>query len=161
MNRIIVLILVFCSMTSMYAQTDNVTKRRLGTMINVAKQKGNSQKDSRIIKVDSELIETNAHSWAVISIELRNDCTIVTKRVYPKQTPTWVCSSKREFIENAETGVKYFLQDSSIGFEEEIIVLNSKKAYDFVETYPALPKSVSRVNISSGSEYYVKNQRVN
>lgn len=118
-----------------------------------------SNKVGNVISVNSTKIETQLHSWTVISVELLDDCTIVRKRVTPKTTETYVYSEPEEYIEDSSTGKKYFLKSSSIGFASNRTVLHSSSPYEFTETYPALPMSVRTINISSGSKYYVMNLR--
>ena len=106
------------------------------------------------IAVNSSKIETQYHSWVVVSVELFPDRTLVHKRVYPKTKETWINSDTSEYIEDSSTGKKYYLKSSSIGNRT---VLHSQDPYDFTETYPALPESVHYINISSGSQYYIRN----
>lgn len=79
----------------------------------------------------------------------------------PKSVGTYVSSEAGEYIEDAETGRKYYITASSVGAK-----IGDKKAlyntnpFDFKETYPALPSSVKVINVSSGSQYYVKNLRI-
>ena len=65
---------------------------------------------------------------------------------------TYVYSDNDEFIEDLDTGKKYYLKTSHIGFN----VLHDTNSIYFAETYPALPSYVKRINISSGSKYYIK-----
>ena len=119
----------------------------------------NSSSSSRTFSVPSNRIDTNTHTWRVSSVELGNGKTIVYKQVTPKQYQTWVSSDSREFIEDAETGRKYYIIGSSIGFDGSKI-LNGTNAFPFSETYPQLPSSVRYINISSGGQYYVRNLRI-
>lgn len=66
-------------------------------------------------------------------------------------------SSQGEYIEDADTGRKYYLIKSSIGFEGNPTISHDTNSIEFYEVYPALPATVKRVNISSGSQYYAKN----
>jgi hypothetical protein len=77
--------------------------------------------------------------------------------VTPKVDKSWINSSQEEFIEDSDTGRKYYLIKSDIGFENDRKILTSKTEVNFYEVFPALPSSVKRINISSGSQYYVKN----
>lgn len=112
------------------------------------------------VTVSSTQIETDSHKWTTVAVEVRDDCTYVYKRVYPKTRNSWVFSSTEEFIEDAETGQKYYLTNSTIGVNNNRKTLQSADPYDFTETYPALPKSVRYINISSGSQYYAKNVKI-
>ena len=110
-----------------------------------------------IIPVSNSLIETADHKWEVVSVQCQQHQTIVKKKVMPKVSPTWINSSQEEYIEDSDTGRKYYLIKSDIGFENNRMVLNSKSDVSFNEVFPALPTSVKRINISSGSQYYIKN----
>lgn len=116
---------------------------------------------TRKISVPSNRIETNTHTWELVSVEIGNDVTYLNKRATPKSVGTYVSSEAGEYIEDAETGRKYYITASSVGAK-----IGDKKAlyntnpFDFKETYPALPSSVKVINVSSGSQYYVKNLRI-
>ena len=112
------------------------------------------------VSVSSTKIETDSHKWETVAVEVRDNCTYVYKRVTPKSRNTWVFSSTDEFIEDAETGRKYYLTDSSIGVNNNRKTLKDSSTYDFTETYPALPSSVRYINISSGSKYYARNVKI-
>lgn len=113
-----------------------------------------------IINAPSNAINTDSHKWEVVSVEVRDDCTYLYKRVSPKTSSTYVLSYTDEYIEDANTGEKYYLTDSSILVYPQKTILSGTAPRDFIETYPALPASVKYINISSGSEYYVKNLKI-
>ena len=69
-------------------------------------------------------------------------------------------SSQDEYIEDADTGRKYYLLNSSIGFEGSPEISHDTKTITFYEVYPALPSTVKRINISSGTQYYVKDLKI-
>jgi hypothetical protein len=119
--------------------------------------RGITLENADIIPVTNSLIETSDHKWEVVSVQCLQNQTIVKKKVMPKESPTWISSSQEEFIEDSDTGRKYYLIKSDIGFENNRKVLNSKSDVSFYEVFPALPTSVRRINISSGSQYYIKN----
>lgn len=119
--------------------------------------KGITLENADIIPVSNSLIETANHKWEVVSVQCQQHQTIVKKKVMPKVSPTWINSSQEEYIEDSDTGRKYYLIKSDIGFENNRKVLNSKSDVSFYEVFPALPTSVKRINISSGSQYYIKN----
>ena len=119
--------------------------------------KGITLENADIIPVSNSLIETSDHKWEVESVQCQQHQTIVKKKVLPKVSPTWINSSQEEFIEDSDTGRKYYLIKSDIGFENNRKILNSKSEVVFYEVFPALPSSVKRINISSGSQYYIKN----
>ena len=122
-------------------------------------QSATSYTGLRTISVPANKIETNDHSWRVTSVELADGKTIIFKQVTPKLSRTWISSSTSEFIEDSETGRKYYLSSSSIGINVQK-VLNGTNSYSFSEVYPQLPTTVRYINISSGSQYYVRNLRI-
>jgi hypothetical protein len=112
------------------------------------------------LSVSGETIETAYHKWSCKSVEVQNDQTIITKQVTPTSNDTYVNSSQEEYIEDADTGRKYYLQNTSIGFESAPTIVHDISTITFYEVYPALPSNVKRINISSGSQYYVKNLKI-
>lgn len=112
--------------------------------------------DKTTLILTSKDILTESHKWNVQSVELRDDCTIVEKYVCPvDEEPTWICSNSSEFIEDSITGEKYYLTGSDIGLEEGKVLLHNK-SMTFKEYYPALPKNVKYLNISTGSKYFIE-----
>ena len=109
---------------------------------------------------NGETIETSDHKWSAISIQILPTHTVVKKVVTPTSEGTYVNSSQDEYIQDADTGRKYYLQNSSIGFEGNKTILLDTKDLVFYEVYPALPSTVKRINISSGRQYYVKNLQI-
>ena len=107
--------------------------------------------------VPSIIIETYLHKWEVVSVKCLHNQTVVRKKVTPISAQTTIYSDRIEFIEDSDTGKKYYITDSEIGFTEYQKVLSDTSDYYFYEYYPALPMNVKRINISSGSNYYVKN----
>lgn len=108
------------------------------------------------ISINGETIETSDHKWNCQAIELQKGQTIITKTVQPKSKGTYMWSSQEEYIEDADTGRKYYLLNSSIGFESSPEISYSTSPITFYEVYPALPSNVRKVNISTGDAYYVK-----
>lgn len=119
--------------------------------------RGITLENADIIPVSNTLIETSDHKWEVVSVQCQQHQTIIKKKVTPKVDKSWINSSQEEFIEDSDTGRKYYLIKSDIGFENDRKILTSKTEVNFYEVFPALPSSVKRINISSGSQYYVKN----
>lgn len=117
-----------------------------------------SQPQSKVIRIlDSEQIRTAEHSWVLTSVELRDDCTILEKYVCSNEEEnTWVMSVAGEFIEDADTGERYYIKESEIGFEKEKVILEGYKGRTFKEIYPLLPANVKSLNISSGSDYFLE-----
>lgn len=108
----------------------------------------------------SNRITTESHIWTALSIEVTNGKTYVHKNVTSRADETWICSSTDEFIEDAETGRKYYLTSSTIPMYPQQKILVRTSNHSFTETYPALPSNVRYINISSGYQYYVKNVRI-
>lgn len=105
-------------------------------------------------------IETSEHYWEVVSIKCGKNKTILTKKVTSKVASTHIWSGHEEFIEDADTGNKYFIKTSDIGFEMYQVIMRNISAYYFNESYPVLPSYVRRINVSSGSQYYIRNFRI-
>lgn len=112
------------------------------------------------VHINGPILETSHHKWWATSIDLNSYNTVVHKIVVPKATSTYVCSTKDEYIEDCDTGKRYYLQSSSIGIDPKRTTLYSKESKAFTDTYPALPSSVKRINIWSGSDYYAKNLQI-
>lgn len=122
--------------------------------------KGVELKHGNAYAINGERIETAYHKWDCTAIEVQDGQTIITKTVQPKSEGTFMYSSQDEYIEDADTGRKYYLVNSSIGFEGSPEISHDTKAITFYEVYPALPSTVKRINISSGSQYYVKDLKI-
>lgn len=122
--------------------------------------RGVELKHGNAYAINGERIETAYHKWDCTAIEVQDGQTIVTKTVQPKSEGTFMYSSQDEFIEDADTGRKYYLQNSSIGFEGSPEISHDTRTITFYEVYPALPSTVKRINISSGSQYYVKGLKI-
>ena len=110
--------------------------------------------------INGPVCESSHHKWWATEIELNSAYTFVHKIVVPKVSNTYVCSTKDEYIEDCDTGKKYYIIASTIGIYPQTTTLYSKEAKSFMDTYPALPQSVKRINIWSGSDYYVKNLQI-
>ncbi len=65
-----------------------------------------------------------------------------------------------EYIEDCDTGKRYFLISSTIGVDPKKTVLYSKSPKTFSDTYQTLPSTVKTISIWSGSDYYVKNLKI-
>ncbi len=122
--------------------------------------KGVELKHGNAYAVSGERLETPYHTWECTGIEVQDGQTILTKTVRPKSEGTFMYSSQDEYIEDADTGRKYYLTNSSIGFEGSPLTSFDTKDITFYEVYPALPSTVKTINISSGSQYYVKNLKI-
>lgn len=118
------------------------------------------RKSGNTVYINGPILETSAHKWWATSIDLNSYNTIVHKVVVPKSVETWVCATKDEYIEDCDTGRRYYIQSSSIGMEPNKTTLHSKESKPFTDTFPALPSTVKRINIWSGSDYYAKNLQI-
>ncbi len=118
--------------------------------------KGIKLNNQNLKQFNSETIETAYHSWTCKAINCQSSQTVVIKTVTPKDVGTYMNSSQDEFIEDADTGRKYYLIKSSLGFETNPLISHDRNPVEFAEVYPALPSNVKRINISSGEQYYVK-----
>lgn len=112
------------------------------------------------IYINGPILETKYHKWWATQLELNSSNTIVQLAVVPKIESSVVWSTQDEYIEDCDTGKKYYITGSSLGLEPNHTTLHSKEIKSFTHTYPALPLSVKRINIWSGSDYYVKNLQI-
>ena len=112
------------------------------------------------IYINGPILESQYHKWWATQIELNSYNTVVHKIVVPKISSSVVWATKDEYIEDCDTGKKYYITGSSIGLEPNRTTLNSKESKSFTDTYPVLPSSVKKINIWSGSGYYVKNLQI-
>lgn len=118
------------------------------------------RKSGNTVYINGPILETSAHKWWATSIDLNSYNTVVHKVVVPKSEETWVWATKDEYIEDCDTGRRYYIQSSSIGMEPNKTTLHSKESKPFTDTFPALPSTVKRINIWSGSDYYAKNLQI-
>lgn len=112
------------------------------------------------VYINGPILESSHHKWWATGIELNSYNTVVSFVVAPKTTSTYVCSTKDEYIEDCDTGKKYYIQSSSIGISPKQTTLYSKESKSFTNTYPALPSNVRRINIWSGDGYYAQNLQI-
>ena len=112
------------------------------------------------INVNSEILSTSSHNWQCLALQIQEGQTILKKKVTPKEIGTYMYSDDEEFIEDADTGRKYYLRNSSISFKSSPLITYDTNPIEFAEVYPALPSSVKRINISSGTQYYIKNFKI-
>ena len=87
----------------------------------------------------------------------------VTKIIETKEPFTKVWSTKDAFIEDAQTGIKYFVYSSSIGIidsDSEITTIENPGRIEVEEVYNSLPIEVKFINIGEGDKYFVKNLRI-
>lgn len=108
--------------------------------------------------LNSKTIETELHTWTLLSVESRSDCTIVEKLIMHIDSDggSWIASNREAYIEDLSTGEKLFISDSDIGFDENKVRLGDLATRIFKEVYPPLPQSANKINVSTGSKYFVK-----
>lgn len=107
------------------------------------------------------LWKTDLHTWAISGIIIAKDCTLLHKWCRPNVPNTYVYSDENEFIEDAQSKQRYYIEESDIGigFDNHRVVKDTK-LFMFAEWYPPLPSSVKVINIHSGSRYIVKQLRI-
>ncbi|MBQ2107737.1 MAG: hypothetical protein II475_03515, partial [Bacteroidales bacterium] len=98
--------------------------------------------------------ETDAQFIKLTKIERAGWYTKLYKTVIPKGPGTWINCSHDEFIEDAKTGRKYYLKESSISIAPAQTILYSSDTIEIVETYPALPNNTNQIYINAGKGYY-------
>lgn len=114
----------------------------------------------KTVTIDSKIKRTDYHLWKIISIELTSTKTILHERVTPTIKETYVYCDGTEFIEDAQTGKKYYLKYSDLGTQQKPKMLYNDAPLNYTSTYPALPMSVKCINIYDGSTYVVKNLKI-
>ena len=126
------------------------------------RESNSSSNFDQTINISSTPIASGYIKFQLLSIQLQKNGTILKKSATNTKTNTgwWISSNKSEFIEDVETGVKYYVIKSEIGFKEMDFIVNNSYSKVFKEEYPALPSNVKIVNIYSGSQYYIKNLHV-
>lgn len=105
--------------------------------------------------------KTDFHRWRISAIILSRDCTILHKWCIPDIPNTCVYSDENEFIEDAQSKQRYYIEksDIGIGFDNHRVVKDTK-IFMFAEWYPLLPSSVKVINIYSGNRCIVKQLRI-
>ncbi len=114
---------------------------------------------TKVYSVGPNCIHTRNQDFEVTNIELRDDCTLIHKRCTAtlKNEYLSVFSTTDEYIEDAISGKKYYLQRSTLSLDStNPSVMEPNSSIDFVETYPAI-SGIQYLNINSGTAYYLKN----
>lgn len=125
----------------------------------------NNQKSNIVgkdITIKTAPIIDGDFKWELLSIQFEDDRTVLKKKVSvinpaPDARYT-IWSDKTEYIEDSVTGMKYYIQSSSLGFEREKTFVKNVKYFD--DIYPKLPSNVMLINIYDGSRYVVQNFRI-
>lgn len=99
-------------------------------------------------------IEIPTHVFKLSKIEITDSYTKIYKIVIPKIQQSYIYSNKEQFIEDASTGKKYYLLNSSIAIYPSETILYNDSIVEIIETYPALDKKTKNIYINSGRTYY-------
>lgn len=111
---------------------------------------------------NSRVNSVNLHRFSLLSVEIRPDCTILTTKVTPLEDNTYIYADKNDYIEDAETGQKYYIVGSDIGFTPNCFIMEQATPRIYTEVYPALPSNVKTINIyESDKGYYIRNLKLN
>lgn len=102
--------------------------------------------------------ENSSFRWELIRIECSATDTKLIKRVIPKINNARVSSSRQSYIEDVETGNKYYLTSSTIACVPETTAINNELI--FIETYQMLPQEVKTINIWARTFYFVENYKI-
>lgn len=117
-----------------------------------------AQDRKSVTVLNSKTIEKELHTWTLLSVEPCSDCTILEKMVMHISSDggSWISSDKGAYIEDVSSGEKYFINDSEIGFDENKVRLGDLETRIIKEVYPPLPLNATKINVSTGSKYFVK-----
>lgn len=111
---------------------------------------------SQEIKVDKS-IDTEYHYWTLESIELLADQTICHWSVMSKAANTYVCATNGVYIEDCDTGKKYYGISSTLPLEPEKKILSRQyETLRFVVIFPSIPENVKRINYHSSSSFFIR-----
>ena len=92
-----------------------------------------------------------------LSIELTPTKTVLYERVTPRTRETCVYCDGSEYIEDVDTGKKYYLKYSDIGTPNNPKILYSDDPFEYTCTFPVIPDNVRSINIWTGTQYAIKN----
>ena len=112
------------------------------------------------VYVNGPILESSYYKWWTTSVKLNPNNTIVSCVIVPSTSSASVYSTKDEYIEDCDTGKKYYIQSSSLGLYPQRTNLYSMATKAFTTTFPALPNSVKSINIWSGNDYFAKNLQI-
>lgn len=114
------------------------------------------------VPYNSRVNTQNLHRFSLLSVEVRPECTILRSKVTPLKDNTYIYSSKKDFIEDAETGQKYYIVGSDCGFIPDRYIMRDTNPKVYVDIFPALPPNVKVINIYEDNRgYYIKNLKLN
>lgn len=93
------------------------------------------------------------------SITLYEDMTIIMLTIKDSWNNNLVCSNKTAYIEDVETGKRYFIKDSDIGIGSSQAQPHGND-WTFMETYPPLPKTTRYINVFNGKVLSLKKYKL-
>lgn len=109
---------------------------------------------------ENNSIETEYHIWKANQLALKNTQVVLYKTVTPKRDSTWVRVRPTDYIEDSETGKRYYVLASSLGYNRKYNIWD-KHPLEFAEIYPPLPPEVKRINIHHDEgTYYIKDFKI-
>lgn len=135
---------------------DGAKSQRI-TITQTGRTESQGRTSTKQFTIDSKILKTSSHLWKVLSIKLTPSKTILYERVTPRSQNTYVCCDGSEFIEDVDSGKRYYLKYSDIGTPDNPKILYSDEPYEYTCTYPMIPENVRAINIYNGSLYVVKN----
>lgn len=155
-NKCIIIVFMFAFFINAVAQ-HKVVKRTATQQKRAYAVKSNDLLSDFYSIKNVPLMKTDLHRWGLTGMILSKECTILHKWCTPNVPNTCVYSDENEFIEDAQSKQRYYIEESDIGigFDHHRVVKDTKH-FMFAEWYPPLPSSVKVINIHSGSRYIVK-----
>ena len=94
-------------------------------------------------------------STQIESVTLCEEMTIITLTIKDSWNNNMVNSNKTAYIEDVETGKKYFIRSSDIGMGKSQARPHGND-WTFMETYPALPRTTKYINVFNGKVLSLK-----
>lgn len=104
-----------------------------------------------IIYIDADSVEASYHIWKIKEVAVYPDKTIIKKEIKAKNAFIQACSYPDSYIEDVETGIKFYIRKSSLGLNGIKAKLNDKNYHEVIETYDPLPPYVHIINIKVGN----------
>ena len=132
-------------------KTQRITIRQKGKSVSTGRS------STKKMTIDSKIIRTDYHLWKILSIELTPTKTVLYERVTPRTRETCVYCDGSEYIEDVDTGKKYYLKYSDLGTPNNPKILYSDDPFEYTCTFPVIPDNVRSINIWTGTQYAIKN----
>lgn len=160
-NKYIIIVFMFAFFINAVAQHKVVKRTATQNKRAYAVKKSKDSLDYYYKIENVPMWKTDLHFWHISAIIISKNCTILHKWCKPDVPNTYVYSDENEFIEDAQSKQRYYIEksDIGIGFDNHRVVKDTK-LFMFAEWYPPLPSSVKMINIHSGSRYIVKQLRI-